>query len=46
MFCGWNCTVTTVDSGMRALKYLGLDEEESSVSIDVRNFCWWIFFLK
>lgn len=29
-----SCKVTTVDSGMRALKYLGLDEEESSVSID------------
>lgn len=28
-----SCKVTTVDSGMRALKYLGLDEEESSVSI-------------
>ncbi|KAH0754030.1 hypothetical protein KY290_024300 [Solanum tuberosum] len=29
-----SCKVTTVDSGMRALKYLGLDEEESSVTID------------
>ncbi|XP_060214411.1 two-component response regulator ARR5-like [Lycium barbarum] len=29
-----SCKVTTVDSGMTALKYLGLDEEESSVSID------------
>ncbi|KAJ8547814.1 hypothetical protein K7X08_021050 [Anisodus acutangulus] len=29
-----SCKVTTVDSGMRALKYLGLDEEESSVSIN------------
>ncbi|XP_033509141.1 two-component response regulator ARR17-like [Nicotiana tomentosiformis] len=29
-----SCKVTTVDSGMRALKYLGLDEEETSVRID------------
>nr|BAL43556.1 type-A response regulator [Petunia x hybrida] len=29
-----SCKVTTVDSGMRALQFLGLDEEESSVRID------------
>lgn len=27
---------------MRALKYLGLDEEESSVSIGVRKFCYFL----
>ncbi|CAI9756254.1 unnamed protein product [Fraxinus pennsylvanica] len=29
-----SCKVTVVDSGMRALQFLGLDEEESSVGFD------------
>nr|XP_009763113.1 PREDICTED: two-component response regulator ARR3-like isoform X3 [Nicotiana sylvestris] len=29
-----SCRVTTVDSGRRALQFLGLDEEETSVGLD------------
>lgn len=33
----WKCAVTAVDSGRRALQFLGLDEEKtSSVGFDVR----------
>ncbi|XP_019157385.1 PREDICTED: two-component response regulator ARR4-like [Ipomoea nil] len=33
-----SCKVTAVDSGSRALQFLGLDKEESSVGFDVSEF--------
>lgn len=33
----WNSAVTAVDSGRRALQFLGLDEEKNSVGFDVRK---------
>ncbi|KAL9664153.1 hypothetical protein QQ045_019551 [Rhodiola kirilowii] len=33
-----SCKVTAVDSGMRALEFLGLDEERESPDFDVRTF--------
>ena len=35
----WNFAVTVVESGTRALQYLGLDGEKSSIGINVRKFC-------
>lgn len=33
----WNVAVTVVESGTRALEYLGLDGEKSSIGFEVRN---------
>ena len=35
---GCDFSVTAVESGSRALQYLGLDGERASVGFDVRNF--------
>ena len=33
-----SCKVTAVDSGRRALQFLGLDEEKASVGFDVSKY--------
>ncbi|XP_061360298.1 two-component response regulator ARR5-like isoform X1 [Gastrolobium bilobum] len=37
-----SCKVTVVESGTRALQYLGLDGEKGSLGLDVRKSCFWI----
>jgi len=40
--CVWNgCfSVTVVESGTRALQYLGLDGDTTSIGFDVSEFCY------
>lgn len=37
-YWNWVYAVTTVDSGTRALQYLGLDGEKKSVGFNVSSF--------
>jgi len=36
-------SVTVVESGTRALQYLGLDGEAGSLGFDVSEFCYLVF---
>lgn len=35
-------SVTVVESGTRALQYLGLEGENGSLGFDVSEFCFWV----